>query len=336
MAKSNEQRLDERHRLLAMREYLRIRTLPEDPAFEAEVVDVCVQKVQSIIDMHAGLAGEAIIAAIAKNLGVRFEEVKTPADIHFLENKYLVEQRELGFGRLSQELADPCVDALLFQRMNAKHDAPDRWIAVINLQETDSRGYWSRPHEIVHRLAEPPQKHLPFFRHRADKKSRVERIIDLGAAELAFPESIFGSLVQRAARQDLTWGLVRAVRQQFAPTSSLLAASKAFVRYWPHPAFLITAAVRGRVQRPNDDIALRVHVEGFNSAAASTTIRFFPNMRVPHTSPIWQTHVSANPISEYENLGEWTTSRGDCLSACRALTSSICLGGIVYGLVSLI
>ena len=109
-----------------MREYLRVRALPEDQAFEAEVVDACVRKVQPLIDANAECTGELIIGAIASHLGVRFEEVKTPADIDILERKYLVEQRELGFGRLSQELADPSVDALLFQRLNVAHDAPDR------------------------------------------------------------------------------------------------------------------------------------------------------------------------------------------------------------------
>lgn len=336
MSASNEQRLDQRHRLLAMREYLRVRASPEDQAFEAEVVDACVQKVQPVIAAHAGCTGEVIVAAIAKQLGVRFEEVKTAADIDMLEQKYLVEQRELGFGRLAHELADPSVDALLFQRLRVDQDAPDRWIAVINLQETESRGYWSRPHEILHRLAEPPQRRLPFFRHRADSENRIERIVDLGAAELAFPPSVFGKLVQRVTHRELTWDLVQAVRQQFAPTSSVLAAAKAVLRYWPQPAFLLVAKVRGRRQRPSVDVALRIDIEGFSSSAESSAVWFFPNMRVPDTSPIWQTHESTRSVTEYENLATWSTSGGDSLAARRALTSGVRLGSVVYGLVSLV
>jgi hypothetical protein len=335
MSASNEQRLDQRHRLLTMREYLRVRALPEDQAFEAEVVDACVRKVQPVIDAHTGCTGETIVGAIAKHLGVRFEEVKTPADIDILEQRYLVEQRELGFGRLAQELADPSVDALLFQRLHVEQDAPDRWIAVINLQETESRGYWSRPHEIVHRLAESPQQRLPFFRHRADSENRIERIVDLGAAELAFPQSVFGQLVQDVTRRELTWDLVQAIRQQFAPTSSVLAAAKAFLRNWPQPAFLLVAKVRGRRQRPSIDVALRIDIEGFSPSTERSAVWFFPNMRVPDTSPIWRSHESMRSITEYENLATWSTSRGDTLPACRALTSGLHLGSVVYGLVSL-
>ncbi len=335
MSKSNEQRLDETHRLLAMREYLRVRASPGDRSFEAEVVDACLKKVQPVIGAHSDCRGEVIVSAIAKGLGVRFEEVKTAEDISNLQQKYLHEQKELGFGLLADELADRSVDALLFQRVHAAHDAPDRWIAVINLQETEARGYWSRPHEIVHRLAEPPQKRLPFYRHREDHKSRLERIIDLGAAEIAFPKSVYGRIVQGVAHRQLTWDLVQAVRKRFAPSASLQSAAKAFLRYWPHPAFLLTASVRGRRSRPQDDVALRIDIGGFSESAERSGVRFLPNMRVPPTSPILQTHRSAQSVADSENLKSWTTSRGEKLPDRRALTSGIRLGPVTYGLVSL-
>jgi len=334
MFTSNEQRLDDQHRLLAMREYLHVRSRPGDKVFAAEVVDACVKKAKCVIDAHTDCTGEVIVAALAKDHGIRFEEVKTLADIASLEKKYLVEKKELGFGQLALELADPHVDALLFQRMHAAHDAPDRWIAVINMQENEARGYWSRPHEIVHRLAEPPQKRLPFYRHREDSKNRIERIIDSGAAELAFPQAAYGPRVQSVNRYELTWDLVKTVRHQFAPTSSLLAATKAFLRHWPHPAFLLIASVRGRRQRPSDAVALRIDIAGFSPSAERSAIRFFPNMRVPSTSPLWQSHQASEAITDHENLENWSTSGGDTLPACRALTSGLCLGSVVYGLVS--
>jgi hypothetical protein len=84
---------------------------------------------------------------------------------------------------LAHELSDRNVDALLFQRMHAAGDAQDRWVAVLNLTATQARAYWSRPHELIHRLAEPPQRRLPFYRHRTDSQNRLERIIDFGAAD---------------------------------------------------------------------------------------------------------------------------------------------------------
>jgi hypothetical protein len=336
MATSKEKRLDQRQRLMEIREHLRVRAMPDDASFEREVVSVCVRQVQPIIDAHDDGTGEEINAAIATHLGIRFEEVRTQADIRSLERKYLHEQRELGFGQLADELADQSVDALLFERMHAAPDAPDRWVAVLNVQRTQARAYWSRPHEILHRLAEPPQQRMKFFRHRTDSENRLERMVDLGAAELAFPASVYGARVTQVGYRELTWDLVKLVQHQFARTSSLLSAAKAFVRFWQQPAFLLTATLRTRKNQPYEAPALRIHVESFNASAENSGVRFIENMRVPQTSPIFQTHGSSLELSDFENLESWTTSRGTRLPNRQALTSSVGLGSVVYVIVSLV
>lgn len=336
MGGSKEKSLDDQQRLLAMREYLGVRVRPEDPTFESEVVSASVLKVQPVIDAYAHCSGETIVAAIAGRLGVCFEEVKSSADIQLLEKKYLVDQKELGFGRLAEELADPTVDALLFQRMHALRDAPDRWVAVLNLQETQARAYWSRPHEIIHRLAEPPQRRLPFFRHRTDAHNRLERIIDLGAAELAFPRAAFGRRVENITSRDLTWDLVKDARLDFAATSSLLSAAKAFLKFWPHPAFLLKATLRGRKGNPRADVALRIDVEGLSPSAQQENVRFFPNMRVPVTSSIYHTFQTGRGITGTESLAGWVTSCGRKLPDRPVVASGLHLGKVIYGIVSLI
>lgn len=336
MASSRELQLDQRQRLMEMREHLRVRAMPGDVSFEREVVNACLRQVQPIIDAQSRRTGEEISAAVAAHLGIRFEEVRTPADIDALEHKYLHEQRELGFGQLAYEMADPTVDALLFERRRAAPDAEDRWVAVLNVRETEARAYWSRWHEIDHRLAEPPQRRMKFFRHRTDHGNRLEQIIDAGAAELAFPVSVFGPLVTRVGDRELTWSLVKRVKDQFAQTSSLLSAAKAFIRHWPAPVFLLTASMKPSKQRPNLPPALRIKVEGFNASAEKESVRFIPNMRVPPISPIAQTFASSLELSDFENLASWTTSCGTCLPDRRVLTASVRLGSVVYGLVSLV
>lgn len=336
MGGSKEKSLDDEHRLWAMREHLGVRARPRDKAFDAEAVDAAVRKVQPIIDSLAHSNGEEIIATVAHQLGICFEEVKSSADIQSLEQKYLVDQKELGFGRLADELADPTVDALLFQRIHAQADAPDRWVAVLNLQATQARAYWSRPHEILHRLAEPPQKRLPFFRHRDDHRNRLERIIDLGAADVAYPRAAFGWRVKQVENRDLDWDLVRALQAQFAPTASLLSAAKAVLRFWPAPAFLLQASERGRRSQPKVDVALRIDVEGYSASAGASGIQFFGNMRVPPSSPMSHSFLTGHSISDLESLGKWVTSCGSQLADRRALTSAVRLGRFVYGIVSLL
>lgn len=334
MASSREIQLDQRQRMMEMREHLRVRAMPTDPSFEREVVSACMRQIQPIIDAHADCPGEQICDAAAAHLGIRFEEVRSAADIRALERKYLHEQRELGFGQLAHEMADPTVDALLFERHRAEPDASDRWVAVLNVQETEARAYWSRWHEIQHRLAEPPQRRMKFFRHRTDHENRLEQIIDAGAAEIAFPTTVYGLRVAEVASRDLTWSLVRLVKDQFAPTSSLLSAAKAFIRFWPQPAILLTATLRPSKQRPHLPHELRVKVEGFNASAEKAGVRFIHNMRVPPTSPIADSFASSLERSGHENLGDWTTRNGTRLPNRRALTSSVRLGPVVYAIVS--
>jgi len=335
MGGEKEKSLDDEQRLWAMREHLGVRARPTDAAFESEVTAAAVRPVEPIIARYADRTGELIIDVIAQQVGVRFEEVRSDRDIERLEQKYLVEKRELGFGRLAQELADRTVDALLFQRLHATGDSQDRWVAVLNMTQTQSRAYWSRPHELIHRLAEPPQRRLPFYRHRSDARNRLERIIDIGAAELAFPRTAFGPRVQAVAGQHLTWELVQEVRAAFAPTSSLLSAGKAVLRFWPHPAFLLQARVRGRRGKPTVDVALRIDVEGFSASALLSGVQFFPNMRVPPSSPIAQTFATHRNITDLESLGRWSTTTGSCLPDRRVLTSALHMGSVIYGLVTL-
>jgi hypothetical protein len=122
---------------------------------------------------------------------------------------------------------------------------------------------------------------------------------------------------------------------QFAPTSSLLSSAKAFLQNWSSPAYLLTARVRGRRHRPDVDVALRINIEGFSPSTEGSEVRFIPNMRVPESSPIWRSQQYGESVTDHENLGNWSTSSGTRLPPRRALTSSIRLGSIVYGMVSL-
>lgn len=331
---SKERFLDQEQRLLAIREHLRVKAKPESRDFEQEVASACVDKVRGIIEHNAGEQGETIIQAIASSLGVQFEEVTTTSDIKRVEQKYLVEQRELGFACLERELQRPDVDALLFQRMNAHANATDRWVAVLNLQASRSRGYWSRPHELIHRIAEPPQGRLAFFRHKADYENKLERLIDLGAEGLAFPKLAFAPIVAQYSGRPLTWSTIKQIGATFAPTASLQSVAKAVLNYWPEPTILLICAMRGRRGDPQGPRDLRVSVDGFSSTGRTCGVLFFDNMRVPGTSPLMNAFHVQGEATDFESLAEWRTSGGKCLSSRRALTSAIRVQDRAYALVS--
>lgn len=335
MQTSTAEQLSRLHRI---RENLRLATPVDSPEFEKAVVQACRIRVDSLLTKAQPCTGEHVLSHLANQLHVRFEEVNHDRDIARLEKKYLEDKREIGFGQLEIELNAPGVDALLFQRIHTEDVARDRWVAVLNLRDSRSRAYWSRAHELTHRVAEPAQQQLPFYRHRNDSTNRLESLVDLGAAELAFYPPLFRPIVDSISTSMLTWGLVEEVRSRFASTASRLSTVHAMLRYWPQPTYLVFAQIAGRKGQPNVDRSLRIKISGFSTAARDTFL-FFPNMRVPETSPIWHAFYSGKATSDFEQLGRWQTSSGKRLPDIRVFSDTNYYhygNNWVYALVSLV
>lgn len=327
--------LGDRMRLDAIAEHLRLTSRFGDPEFTSDVRAACLKKVNTVLKNAKPSDGEEVVHALADSHSVQFEEVRDDDDIRHLEGKYLREKRELGFGQLRMELAEPGVDALLFKRLNAKEHESDKWVAVLNLQDSSSRAHWSRSHELIHRIAEPPQQILPLRRHRNEALNPVERLIDTVAADVAFYPPLFGKLVQSMAQSHpLTFDAVKSIMDQYAPSASLLSVANATVKHWPTPAMMLVGAYRGRKGRPNIDKALRVEIQARNNLARSTGLIVHKNMRPPFSSPLSASFVDQRPRTEYENLHNWSTSRGDVLPTRGVLTCALPMGQVIYGLLS--
>ncbi|MEX2120798.1 MAG: hypothetical protein WD847_14500 [Pirellulales bacterium] len=136
-------------RLDAIAKHLGTATRWGDEGFEQEAITECLTRIRPVVVGARAQSGEHVIAALATHYAVHFEEVHDSRDIDALEEKYLKKQRELGFGRLRDELEDPSVDALLIQRIEARSTDPDKWVAVLNLQRAPSANavvkHWPRP-----------------------------------------------------------------------------------------------------------------------------------------------------------------------------------------------
>lgn len=322
-------------RLDAIASFLKTDCDPDDIGFETACTKAVLKKVKRIVNESQAKRGEDVLAAVASHFGVRFEEVRDNRDVAKLKRRYL-KQRELGFAVLDRELADGDVDALLFQLTNVADDNPEQFVAILNLQESESRGFWNRSHELVHRLAEPPQKMLPFRRHRFEAANPVEKLVDSIAGELAFYPPLFGPLVSKAAKkkQPLTVKTVMQIQNQFAPTSSLLAATNAIVNHWPAPAIVLTASMRGRKRAPNEAVALRVAMQARNLDARNTELLVWNNMRVPPSSPLYSAFNEHRQCEGFEDLANWESSTGRSLPKTNVFTSAIGLRDRAYAVIS--
>jgi hypothetical protein len=323
-------------RLDAIAKYLKIKSRYAAEGFTEAVIGACLERIAPVVDKLLPCSGEQIAQGLGKHLQLTFEEVRSPADIRDLLTRYLKGKKEIGFAQVPDELAQPGVDALLFQLMHAQEQDPDRWVAVLNLQDSDARAYYSRHHELAHRIAEPPQGILPFKRHQIEASSPVEALMDAIAAEFGYYEPAFRPLVEQCARRGrLTFGVVDQLQRKFAPTASLLATMKAIVKYWPQPAAVLVAEYRGRVGAPHVDHALRVTPQGYNTAASGSGLKFIPNMRVPLGSPMDVVYQTGAEHNECERLGDWNTSDGTHLASLDVHTSARRIGKRVYALISL-
>lgn len=330
---ADHKQLEQRSRLARIRAHLDIRTPIDNIRFGDDVAAACRQQIDSLLAGAQPGCGEDVLDHLARQLHVHFEEVHADPDLVRLEQKYLHEKREIGFGQLAKQFDDPHIDALLFERERAAADDPDKWVAVLNLRDTAARGYWSRSHELTHRIAEPPQRNLRFYRHQNDRANPLESMIDKVAADIAFYRGLFEPVVNTLCSEPLTWELVDTIRSLYAASCSRLATAHAALRYWPQPAYLIAAQLAGRKRRPATDRALRIEIQGFSSNAASELF-FIPNMRVPPSSPISHVYQSGEAISAYEQLGQWSTSDGTRLRDVQVLTSAFRYRDRVFALIS--
>jgi hypothetical protein len=321
-------------RLDAIVRNLRVGKHWHGPETTKDIVTASIEAASSIL-VGVPSKGEAIAEKLAGAYHVRFKEVRGEKDIAEIEQEYLRDKKEIGFGQLRLELEDPNVDALLFQRLHAVESDSDRWVAVLNLQRSEARAYWNRFHELSHRVAEPPQRLLPFRRERSvDTKDVVEVLMDAIAAELGFHKGYFGPMVCSAQSRRLTFGMIENLRVAFAPSASLLAVTNAVVSFWKFPAIAFTACVRGHRSKPSVDVALRVELQCRNEMARSAGLLVFDNMRVPKTSVVNQVFESQKPASDTERLANWETSSGKHLPDIRVLVAAVPIGDRVYCVMS--
>jgi len=301
---------------------------------EKEVIDACLEKVSGLL---VGLepTGEALALKTAKHYQVSFEEVRVEEDITSIEQKYLYGKRELGFARLREEIHSPNVEALLFQRINANQDDLDRWVAVLNLTITEDKAYWNRYHELLHRLAEPPQKILPFRRESTDNRDVVEKLIDTIAGEVAFHPRLFSPYIVNMKNSPATFEAILAVRNAYSPSASLLAVTNAIVHRMERPALAFVASMKAKRNGPQKQLDLRIEPQCRNALALANNLRLFPNMRIPHSSCAYHTFLTGCPMTNIETTADWTTSSGKAVPQHRVTVSAIKLGDRIYGIMTI-
>lgn len=321
-------------RLNQMREHLGVRARPEHAGFESEAVDVATRRAYSLLEDGTFRTGEEIGAHLARKLSVKVEDVRSPEDIKRIEREY-IPRGEWAFAQLKIEFSNPDVDALTIRRENHDEDTEERYVAILNHQDDDSRAYINVNHELSHCIAEPAQRDF-FHRHKTNLKNLVETIVDGVAFNIGFYDPILLPLIESYETEMLSWDVVESIRTSYAPTASLYSMMLAVIQRWSTPVLILECELRSAKRDPKPKLRIKKVIPNSVALAMQKSLGiFFPRqMRVPKASCAHASWISEGRYDDVEALCDWSTTTGTVAGHGNAFISARPYNGGVLVIVS--
>ena len=295
--------------------------------FEDMIVEHCLARLRAWVDAHGTPQTLSQLAnEFAASLDMQITEVRTEDDINAaLEGVAPVQK--IVIGELRTEFGGD-TDAITVRRLDPKPWDREYW-ALINCQGWhEFRRYFSKWHEIVHRLLDGQHLAFAFRRTSGNRPEPAEALVDRVAATLAFFPDMFEPVVREEFTKEgrLTFDVIDSVRERIAPDASREATANACLRHIPSPVWFLQcrmglkASEMRRLNNPqmsffpeeSPEAKLRVRNGSSSPSAEELGIRFYPNMRVPESSIVSLGFHDAwgEPQLGREALDAWETSSG--------------------------
>ena len=295
--------------------------------FEDMIVHHCLERLRAWVAAHGTPPTLSELAdEFAASLDLSITEVHTEEEIDAVLGEEAPVQKA-AIGDLKTEFRGD-TDAVTVRRLDPEPWHREYW-AIINCQGWHGyRRYWSKWHEIVHRLLEGQQLALAFRRTRQHRPEPGEVLVDHVAATLAFFPDMFEPVVREEYTREgrFTFDVIDRVRERIAPDASREATANACLRYVPSPVWFLQCHMglkASEVRRLNDPQMsffheespvekLRVRHGSYSPSAEDLGIRFYPNMRVPEFSTVMLGFRDESGESKegIEALDAWETSSG--------------------------
>jgi len=216
-----------------------------DPAVGI-VVD-CRRLVDSWVSQAGGIGPQglsdisAFESLITRKLSMVVEEIQTDEDFDRLTDKYARGLGDYVFAGLRAKFDDPELPAfgVLIERNTPSKTANDLFVAVIDCRdeltgEKYARRYFTKWHEIAHRLTTHRSSADPAFRAHEDP---IETLVDAVASELGFYEPFLGPALQEVLSNEnwLTFEMIESIILRVFPQASFQATLFACMRLMPTP-----------------------------------------------------------------------------------------------------
>ena len=167
--------------------------------YEDKIVHHCLERLRAWVAAHGTPPTLSELAdGFAASLDLSITEVHTEEEIDAVLAKESPLQKA-AVGDLKTECRGD-TDAVTVRRLKPEPWHREYW-AIINCQGWHGyRRYWSKWHEIVHRLLEGQQLAFAFRRTRHHRPEPGEVLVDRVAASLAFFPDVFEPVVQDGVR----------------------------------------------------------------------------------------------------------------------------------------
>lgn len=267
----------------------------------SSILDYCHRRIDAWVAEAGGVSNiDAFESLVTQQLQLVFEEIRTDDDWERLKEVYARGKKEFVFAAIRTKFDDdhnPTYGALV-QRRNAVATDPDRFVAVIDCRGSKlARRFFTRWHEIAHRLTTNADMPEPVYRSEHDP---IERMMDEIAGHVGFYEPLFQPVYRQVTEgvPHLEFAMVETIISSVFPAASFQATLFACTRRWPTPVVYLEAAlahkkeVKRKLATPslfgdNPPLGeLRAVKVIPNGAAQKDGFTIPTNMRVPTTSLI--------------------------------------------------
>lgn len=298
------------------------------------MLDHCHRRIERWVSEAGGVRSVTDLEAlVTRKLQIVFEEIREDGDFDRIKQVYAVGKRDFVFATMRDRFNDggnPTYGALV-RRKNADADAADRYVAVIDCRgEKRARRFFTRWHEIAHRLTTDADPDEPVYRSEHDP---IEQLMDRIASHVGFYEPFLAPAFDRALEQSgsLCFDAVESIRLGVFPDASFQSTLYTCHRRYDRPAVYLEAAPAHKAKNQRainqgaqwlfDDCRpaaeLRAVTVVPNEAANRQGLFIAPKMRVPACSLIHRLYTDASEAERMsvENLGDWEHSRGERLAA---------------------
>jgi hypothetical protein len=299
------------------------------------ILDYCHRRIDDWVSEAGGVPNiDALESLVTQKLQMVFEEIRTDDDWERLKDVYARGKKEFVFGAIRTKFDDDdnLTYGALVQRRNAAASDPDRFVAVIDCRGSKlARRFFTRWHEIAHRLTTHADMPEPVYRSEHDP---IERMMDEIAGHVGFYDPLFQPVFKQAVlgQPHLKFGAIETIISDAFPAASFQATLFACTRRMPTPVVYVETAlahkkeVKRKLAAPSlFDIdpplgELRAVKVIPNKAAQQDGFTIPTNMRVPPASLIHRL-FDAEPQSS--DNGE------ECLSYWESQGKSLGRRGVV-------